>query len=56
MSSKKKFDMQRFDLRQLNDAEVKNSIMSKLQTGLQLWKTLMIMWIRIEPGKILEKI
>jgi hypothetical protein len=40
-----KFDMQRFDLRKLNDAEVKDSSRSKLQTGLQLWKTLMIMWI-----------
>jgi hypothetical protein len=38
-----KFDMQRFDLRKLNDAEFKEQ--SKLQTGLQLWKILMIMWI-----------
>jgi hypothetical protein len=51
-----KFDMQRLDLRKLNDAEVKEQCRSKLQTGLQLWKTLMIMWIRIGPGKILEKI
>jgi hypothetical protein len=35
-----KLDMQRFDLRKL-----KNSIRSKLKTGLQLWKTLMTMWI-----------
>jgi hypothetical protein len=38
-----KSDMQRFDLRKLNDAEVKNSIRSKLQTGLLLCKTVMIM-------------
>jgi hypothetical protein len=32
------FDMQRFDLRKLNDAEAKESIRSKSQIGLQLWK------------------
>jgi hypothetical protein len=37
------FDMQRFDLRKLNDAEVKEQYQSKLQTGLPLWKTVMIM-------------
>jgi hypothetical protein len=38
-----KFDMHRFGLRKLNDAEVKEQCQVKLQTGLQLWKTLMIM-------------
>jgi hypothetical protein len=38
-----KSDMHRFDLRKLNDAEIKNSIRSKLQTGLLLWKTVMIL-------------
>jgi hypothetical protein len=40
-----KFDMQRFNLRKLMMHKLRNSIRSKLQTGLQLWKTLMIMWI-----------
>jgi hypothetical protein len=37
-----KFDMQRFYLKKLNDSKVKNSIRSKSQTGMQLWKTWMI--------------
>jgi hypothetical protein len=33
------------DLRKLSDAEVKEQYQVKLQAGLQLWKTFMIMWI-----------
>jgi DNA repair ATPase RecN len=40
-----KSDMQRFDLKKLNDADIKEQYWAKLQTGLQLWKTLMVMWI-----------
>jgi hypothetical protein len=40
-----KFDMQRFNLRKQDDAKLRNSLRSKLQTGLPLWKTLMIMWV-----------
>jgi hypothetical protein len=38
------------------NAEVKNSIRSKSQTGLQIWKTWMIMQTSIVLGKILERI
>jgi hypothetical protein len=50
-----KFDMQRFDLRKLNNAEVRNSIKSKSQRSLQLWKTWMIMWTSVGLGEILER-
>jgi hypothetical protein len=34
-----KFDMQRFDVKKLNNAEVKKIIRLKSQRGFQLWKT-----------------
>jgi hypothetical protein len=34
-----KFDVERFNLKMVNDVEVKNSIRSKSEIGLQLWKT-----------------
>ena len=34
-----KFDEERFNLRKLNEPEVKKSIRLRLQTGLQLWRT-----------------
>jgi hypothetical protein len=44
-------DMQIFYVKKLNDAELRNSIRSKSQTGLQLRKTWMIMWTSIGLGK-----
>jgi hypothetical protein len=38
-----KFNMQRFDLRKEMMHKLRNSIRSKLQAGLLLWKTVMIM-------------
>jgi hypothetical protein len=46
-----KFYMGRFNLKKLNEAEVKNSIRLISQTGLQLWETSIMMWISIEHGK-----
>jgi len=34
-----RFDRQRFNLRKLNEPEVRNRIRLRLQTGLQLWRT-----------------
>jgi hypothetical protein len=34
-----KFDGERFNLRKLNELEVKKSVRLRLQTGLQLWRT-----------------
>jgi hypothetical protein len=31
--------MERFNIENLNDMEVRNSVHSKFQTGLQLWKS-----------------
>ena len=33
-----RFDTQRFNLRKLNEPEVRDSIRLRLQTGLQLWR------------------
>ena len=35
-----RFDRQRFNLRKLNEQRLGNSIRFRLQTGLQLWRTL----------------
>ena len=35
-----RFDRQRFNLRKLNEPRLGNSIRLRLQTGLQLWRTL----------------
>jgi hypothetical protein len=43
-----KFDTERFSLKNLNETE--------LQTGSQLWRTSMMMWISIEHRRILERI
>jgi hypothetical protein len=46
--------MQRFHLRKLNDAEVKEQYQVKI-SGVYVWKTLVIMWTSIKLGKILER-
>jgi hypothetical protein len=50
-----KFHMQRFDLRNLNDAEVKVLGQTR-HTGLQLWKSWITMWTSRGLGKILQRI
>jgi hypothetical protein len=44
--------MERFNLRQLIDMGIKEQIMLKSQTGVQLWKTWMIIWISTELGEV----
>jgi predicted transcriptional regulator len=52
-----RFYMERFDLKKLNEVEVKKkSTGSKSQIDWQLWKSLMLMWILIELGKLLHRI
>jgi hypothetical protein len=51
-----KFGMERSDVKKLNDAKLRNGIRLKSQTGLQLWKTWMIMWLLIESRNTLESI
>jgi hypothetical protein len=48
--------MERFNLKKLNDMEVKEQLKSKI--GLHIWKTqmMMMMWTSIGLGKILERI
>jgi hypothetical protein len=55
-SAAQKFNMRRFDLRKLNDEEVKEEYQVKISTGLQLCRTWLILWISIGLGKILERI
>jgi hypothetical protein len=50
----KKFDMETFNLKKLNDVEV-NSVKLKSEIGMQLWKTWMMMiWTSIGLGKVLK--
>jgi hypothetical protein len=52
--------MEKFNLKKLNDMEVKNSIRLKPQIALQLWKTRIIMvkaiitWTSVGLRKVLE--
>ena len=38
-----RFDMQRFNLRKLNEPEVREQYQIEIKTGLQLWRTRMMM-------------
>jgi hypothetical protein len=51
----KKMDMERFNLKQLNEEEVKEQYQITVKISLQLWKTYMIMGTSIGHGKLLER-
>jgi hypothetical protein len=51
----KKMDVERFNLKQLNEEEVKESIRLQSKISLQLWKIWMIMGTSIGHGKLLER-
>jgi hypothetical protein len=51
-----RFNMERFNLKKLNDVEGKEQIRVRSQTGLQLWKIWKQRWKLIVPGKRLEGI
>jgi hypothetical protein len=52
----RKSNIKRFHFKELMMQRLRNSIRSKSQTRLQLWKTWMIMWTTIGLGKILRRI
>jgi hypothetical protein len=49
----RKFDMERFNHRNVNDAEVKEMVMSESH---RFWKTWMIMWASIGLWKVLQRV
>jgi hypothetical protein len=52
----RRFDMERFNLKKLNDVEGKEQIVFRCQISLQLWKNSKQRWKLIVPGKLLERI
>jgi hypothetical protein len=48
-------DVERFNLKQLNEDEVKEQYQVTIKIRLQLWKTKMIMGTSIGHGKLLER-
>jgi hypothetical protein len=51
-----RFNLERFNLKKLNDVEGKEHFMLRSQIGLQLWKIWTQMWKLIVPEKRLERI
>jgi hypothetical protein len=51
-----RFDMERFNLKKLNDVEGKDNFVLSSQIGLQLWKIWTQRWKLIVPWKRLERI
>jgi hypothetical protein len=51
-----KFEMERFNLKNLSSVEVKNHMRLKSQIGYQLWKTLMMIWASVGLGIVLQRI
>jgi hypothetical protein len=51
-----KFNMERFNLKKLNDVEGKENFVLRSQISLQLWKIWTQRWKLIVPGKRLERI
>jgi hypothetical protein len=52
-----RFDMERFNLKKLNDVEGKEqNFVLRSQIGLQLWKIWTQRWKLIVPGKRVERI
>jgi hypothetical protein len=46
-----RYNMKRFNLKKLNEVEVKSNIVLRSQMGLQLWNIRMQRWTLIVPGK-----
>jgi hypothetical protein len=51
-----RFDMEKFNLKKLNDVEVKSNFVLKSEIGLRLWNIWTQSWKLIVPGKRLERI
>jgi hypothetical protein len=51
-----RFDMERFNLKKLNDVEGKEKYRVEASKGLQLWKIWTQRWKLIVPGKRLQRI
>ena len=49
------FDWERFNLRKLNDLEVRKQYRLRLQTGLQLWRTCVMTRKKIVIGRTFKK-
>jgi hypothetical protein len=54
--ARQKFDLERFDLRKLDDIGVMEWYQVEILIDLLLWSTLMRVWSLIVLGKALEKI
>jgi hypothetical protein len=51
-----RFDIERFNLKKLNEVEGKSNIVLSSQIGLQIWKIWMQMWKLVVFGKREERI
>jgi hypothetical protein len=51
----KKMDVETFNLKKLNEEEVKEQYQVTIKNKMQLWKTLTIMGRSIGHGKVLER-
>jgi hypothetical protein len=51
----KKMDMERFNLKQLNEEKAKERYQVTIKNKLQLWKTSMMMGTSIGHGTLLER-
>jgi hypothetical protein len=51
-----KFHMERFGLKKVNKVGGKEQYQVKISNGLQLWKTLKMMWTAVELGKLFYRV